>query len=148
MASFLIWVMFAGLLVLWIIDGKIKKEQVLHALLACLFAYLTTLMIKELFPTLRPFEINGKRPLTITVHSNSAFPSSHAAVAFALSVTVWLHSKKNGIFFILSAILVGLGRVLGNVHYYIDILGGAVLGSLIAILVERFHLSRLIITKK
>ena len=94
LASFLIWVMFAGLLVLWIIDGKIKREQVLHALIACIFAYLISLMIKEFFPMPRPFELNGERPLTITVHSDGAFPSSHAAVAFALGVTVWLHNKK------------------------------------------------------
>ena len=37
-ASFLIWLMFAGLLVLWIIDGKIKKEEALHALFASLIA--------------------------------------------------------------------------------------------------------------
>jgi undecaprenyl-diphosphatase len=142
-ASFLIWIMFFGLLLLWISDGKITKEKVLHALFSSIIAWGFANMIKSFFPTLRPFEVAGEIPLTITTPDDSSFPSSHAAVAFALAITVWQHDKKWGSVYILCALLVGLGRVLSNVHYTTDIVCGAILGTVIAYIVERMHLFKL-----
>ena len=48
LASILIWLMFAGLVFMWVIDGRIKREQALHALFATLIAWTLTLMIKSL----------------------------------------------------------------------------------------------------
>ena len=139
-ASFLIWIMFLGLFLLWMSDGKVNKEVVLHALFASIIAWGFASMIKSFFPTLRPFEAQGLQPLTLTTPSDGSFPSSHTAVAFALAITIWQHDKKWGAIYILYAILVGFGRVVSNVHYASDIFGGAILGSVIAYLVEKMHL--------
>ena len=96
-ASFLIWIMFGGLLVLWLIDGRIKKEQALHAFLAALIAWVVAEMLKNLIPSIRPFKINGYVPLTFTIPTDSSFPSSHAAATFAMETSVWLNNKKLGI---------------------------------------------------
>jgi undecaprenyl-diphosphatase len=144
LASFLIWLMFAGLGYLWIINGKIKKEQALHALLTALIAWGLAQMIKGLFPTVRPFETNGKMPLTVTVPTDAAFPSGHASAAFGLAVSVWLHDKKIGKVFLVSAILVGLGRVMGNVHSLLDISGGCVLGAVTAVTIKKLRLHKLL----
>ncbi len=139
LASFLIWFLFGGLLILWLIDGKIKKEQVLHALMAVLIAWVATQVVKSIFPTERPFERNGKNILTVTVPGDNSFPSSHTAIAFALSTTIWLHDKKVGSAFFFCALLIGLGRILGNVHYPQDIMGGGIIGLCTAFIVERIH---------
>lgn len=144
LASFLIWFMFAGLLVLWLIDGKIKREQVLHAILAVAFAWGIAQVVKALFPTVRPFELNDLTPLTLLPRKGGAFPSGHSAAAFALATTIWLHDKKVGLIYIISALTVGIARVLGNVHYPIDILGGAILGSATSFLAEKVHLKKFI----
>lgn len=144
MASFLIWVLFAGLFFLWAIDGRVKKEQALHALFSSVLAWVLAQMIKEFFPSLRPFELNGGPPLTLTVPFDAAFPSGHSATAFGMAASIWLHDKKLGILFVLGAVLVGAGRVLGNVHFVIDIIGGAVVGISVAYLVERLHLFKLV----
>ena len=144
LASFLIWFMFAGLLVLWLIDGRIKKEQVLHALVASILAWVIAQVIKSLVPTLRPFEVNQELPMTLTIQTDSAFPSGHAALAFGLATTLWLHNKKLGFIFLVSALVVGVARVLSNVHYPQDILGGALLGLATAFVVERLHVYKLL----
>lgn len=143
LASFLIWVLFFGLFVLWVIDGKIKKEQVLHALFAMLATWLLAVVIKELFPTSRPYVVELADPLTITDPHDASFPSMHTAIAFALSTTIFLHDRKIGLIFILWSIFVALGRVLANVHYPIDTFGGATLGILVAFIVEKTHFSSL-----
>lgn len=140
LASFLIWLMFVGLIVLWFIDGKIKKEQVVHALLASFIAWTATYLLKNIFQTVRPFELNNLQAFTLTLPTDPSFPSAHTAMAFALAITIWLHDRKVGILFVVLAGLVAWARVAANVHYPIDVVAGAILGSVTAILMEKVHL--------
>jgi undecaprenyl-diphosphatase len=144
LASVLIWLMFFGLIVLWVIDGKIKKETVIHAIFSCLIAYAVTELIKTFFPTLRPFQFDGALPLTLTVPTDGAFPSSHSAVGFALAVTILKHDRKVGILYLVMAGLVGVARIMAHVHYPIDIMAGAFIGTLISGLTSGKHFVRLL----
>ena len=73
LASFLIWLLFAGLVVLWFIDGKIKKEQVVHALLASFIAFTVAEVLKQIFHTTRPFLVDGLGTMTLTIPLDPAF---------------------------------------------------------------------------
>ncbi|MEK7526623.1 MAG: phosphatase PAP2 family protein [Patescibacteria group bacterium] len=139
-ASFLIFGMYAGIFLLWVIDGKIKKEQALHALLASALSWIAAGMLKDLFHTPRPFLLNSLPTKVFMTPIDGAFPSAHAATAFAMATTIWLHDKKWGIAYLSMALLIGIARVVGNVHFPVDILGGAVLGSAVALTIERLHL--------
>ncbi len=147
-ATFLIWLLYAGLIVLWFIDGRIKKEQVIHALLASLIAWSLAMLIKHFFPTIRPFVRNGGEVDVLIRPTDSAFPSGHTTLAFALAVTIFLHDRKVGWFYLAGALAIGTARVLANVHYPIDIVGGAFIGTLVAVLVEREHLFKLFVRKR
>ena len=143
-ATFLIWILYAGLIVLWFIDGRIRKEQVIHALTAGLIAWLITLIIKHFFPTLRPFMLNGGEVDVLVAPTDGAFPSAHTTLAFSLAVTIFLHDKKVGFWYLLGALLIGTARVLANVHYPIDIVGGAFIGTFTAVIVEKLHFTQLL----
>ena len=82
--------------------------------------------------------------MTLTVPADGAFPSQHAALAFALGVTIFMHDRKVGWFYLIGAIAIGIARVVANVHYPVDIIGGALLGTLVAVIVEKIHLFRLL----
>ncbi len=140
LASILIWMMVGGLFVLWFIDGRIKKEQVLHCIMAIALAVVVDSILKNYFHIPRPFMIDGRTSLTLFKGTDWSFPSEHATIAAALATTVWIHDKRLGSVYIVAAFLVGVGRVLSNVHYPIDILGGAVVGIIIALLLEKTHL--------
>lgn len=144
LASFLIFIIIFGLFVLWVIDGKIKKEQVAHAILACAVSWTIASLIKYFFPTIRPFLVDGNPVLTITIPQDGAFPSEHTTLAFAIAVTIFMHDRISGTFFLIAAFLVGSARVLANVHYPIDIAGGAFLGTIVAVLVEKIHLFKVL----
>lgn len=144
LASVLIWLMFFGLVVLWVVDGKIKKETVIHAAFSCLIAYIVTELVKTFFPTLRPFQFNGGLPLTLTVPSDGAFPSSHSAIGFALAITILKHDKKVGVLYLIMAGLVGIARIMAHVHYPIDIIAGALIGTIISRLTSSKHFARLL----
>lgn len=138
-AEFFIYFLFAGLLILWSIDGKIKKEQVIHAIFASFIAWLIARFIKILIPTVRPFIVDGNAAIVLFRPNDGSFPSEHTVIAFALAVTVFLHDRKVGWLFLLTALLIGIARVFANVHYPIDILGGAFLGTLVALVIEKTH---------
>lgn len=140
LASVLIWFMFFGLIVLWVVDGKIKKEIVIHAVFSALIAWIFTEVLKNFVPMARPFQLNGLDPLTLTFPVDNAFPSTHTAAAFAMSVTVYLHDKKVGMLYLVMAGLVGVARIMANVHYPVDIIAGAFLGSLVSYFSEKKHL--------
>jgi undecaprenyl-diphosphatase len=146
LASFLIWFMFAGLLLLWFIDGRITKEQVLHALIAAFIAWLIANILQNIIPTTRPFVTNGGPTLVWLPKSpdEGSFPSGHTALAFGLATTIWLHERKIGWVYLVLALIVGAARVLANVHYPIDILGGALLGMFTAFAVEKAHVFKLL----
>jgi undecaprenyl-diphosphatase len=143
-ATFFIWFLYAGLIVLWFIDGRIKKEQVIHALLASFFAWTIAFVIKLIFPTDRPFVVNGEGVDVLIRPTDGAFPSQHTTLAFALAVTIYMHDRKFGWYFLIGAIVIGAARVLANVHYPVDILGGALIGTLVAVIVEKVHLFQLL----
>ncbi len=143
-ASILIYLLFAGLFVLWIVDGKIKKEQVVHAVFAFFVAFAISELIKHLFPTVRPYLVNGGGTDVFINPVDGAFPSSHTAEAFAIAVTVFLHDRRVGWWFLGAALSIGIARVLANVHYPVDIVGGAFLGTLVAVLVERTHFAEIV----
>ena len=148
LASFLIWFMFVGLIVLWFVDGRVKKEQVFRAFATALLAWVIAQMLKSLLPSVRPFLVIGDLPLTFTLHFDNAFPSSHTAVAFGLAITLWLHNKKLGIIYLVLAILVAIGRVTANVHYVLDVIIGSMIGTMVAVVVDKLRLFRLLNNKK
>ncbi len=75
-----------------------------------------------------------------------SFPSGHATFFFAMATAVYLYHKKWGIFFFGATILMTVSRVIAGVHYPSDILGGAVIGVLIAY--GTFSIARRMSTQK
>lgn len=140
MASILIWLMFGGILFIALKGGKIQKKQALRAFLSALIAWVIVEMLKSLLPSIRPFRAIGYTPLTLTVPNDNAFPSSHAALAFALAISIWLENKKRGWLFIIAAIIVSLGRLLAGVHYLLDIVVGAWVGTVVASVISKLSL--------
>jgi undecaprenyl-diphosphatase len=74
--------------------------------------------------------------LSATYLDNSAFPSSHTYIAFAIATSVLLYGhKKLGLVLYVLAILVSLGRIGVGLHYPSDIIAGAILGILSGVIV-------------
>jgi undecaprenyl-diphosphatase len=144
-ASFWIWVMYLGLGIISFFGWGIKKAQAVHAFVIGFASWGIAQMVKDLFPeSLRPFQLNGYPPLTFTVPLDGTFPSGHSAAAFGLAVAVFLYNKKLGFLYLLGALLVSLGRVVSNVHFPIDVVGGAILGSFVALVSERIRFGKLL----
>jgi undecaprenyl-diphosphatase len=103
-------------------------------------------LFKDVFERLRPCHNPQIAGLVHTLHGKCGgqfgFVSSHAANSFALAVFsgFLLRSKYKYLMIIMLmwAALVSYSRVYVGVHYPADIMGGAILGSTIAILMFWF----------
>lgn len=144
LASFLIFVLYAALFILWVIDGRVKKEEALHAFVSSVFALGLAKILKGVFDTARPFVQNGGGVSTLNVPTDGAFPSSHAAASFALAYAIWTHDRKLGVAFLVTALIIGVARIWANVHYPIDIAGGAILGIAVAHFLGKLHVGKLL----
>lgn len=88
---------------------------------------------KHIFMRIRPCNaLDGVRLLAGCSHSYS-FPSSHAANIFASMVFLTVRYKKFFPVFLTVAFTVAYSRVYVGVHYPLDVAGGAVLGSAVAL---------------
>ena len=79
-----------------------------------------------------PLVYPDPRPLVGVPHSG-AFPSGHAASAFAAATVIAWASRRLAIPVYALATLVAWSRVYVGVHWPLDVIGGAALGTLVAI---------------
>lgn len=98
-------------------------------------AWVTAQILKIVFATERPFDALGI--VSLFDHSGYAFPSGHATFFSALAAAVYMYHKGLGVALGITALLIGITRIIAGVHFPIDILGGFILGPLIAVLSYR-----------
>ncbi|MFE1909650.1 phosphatase PAP2 family protein [Streptomyces anandii] len=110
---------------------------VLCAPFAVVVAYIANSGIKSYFEEPRPcralphdFLIEACPPM-----DDYAFPSNHTTVAFAFTVALLLVSRRLGSVALLTAVAMGASRVYVGAHYPHDVAVGAVVGSVVALLV-------------
>jgi membrane-associated phospholipid phosphatase len=124
-----------------------KKKEISISFITAILAWILARIIKILIHFPRPFTYFEEiRPLFI--ESGYAFPSGHATFFMALAVSIFFFHKKAGSVFIFFAILIGIARVISGIHFPMDILGGFLLGSLIAYLTKNVYNTVILCGKK
>lgn len=111
-----------------------KKHKVRHSvaiIVAPTLAFIANHFLKDTLMHARPDLTSA---LLVPTDINS-FPSGHAAFMFALAFTLYSFDKKGGRIVFGLAILTGIARVLAGVHYWYDIVGGALFGYVVALIV-------------
>lgn len=84
--------------------------------------------------------VNRARPDGTADRLDSSFPSGHTTFAFTQAVIYSHHYPRLRVPLFVYAALVGFSRVYLAKHYPSDVLGGAVLGAAVGLVVVRFGL--------
>lgn len=108
-----------------------------RVLLSIALAYIfANLFLKNVVARPRPFDTYAFiQPLVEKPHDWS-FPSGHSVVVFATATSIFLNHKKTGVLALIIAALVAFSRLYICVHYPTDVLAGAAIGIIFALLVN------------
>jgi len=130
--------------VLYILIKSWKKESIwlIIAIILCIVIsdQVASGILKDLVKRIRPSHVEALKGVVHLVHGysggNYGFASSHAANSFGFAVLTSLifNRKIYSRSIITWAIITAYSRIYLGVHYPLDVLGGAVIGSLAALL--------------
>jgi undecaprenyl-diphosphatase len=119
-------------LILFIKGGRIGKITAITILLAITFSdQFSSHVIKNLVCRIRPCNVLTDVRLLVSSTDSFSFPSSHAVNNFTIAVLMLRIFPKYTWVLLITAFLVVLSRPYVGVHYPSDILGGAIIGSIV-----------------
>lgn len=129
----------------WRLLGKTPRpncdrpwRMALAATLAAIFAVAGNWLFSRLFFRHRPFAVlQGVHELIAPPLAGHSFPSSHAAVAFAVAFAVLFSHRFYGLALLVLAGVVAFARVFVGVHYPLDVLAGVFAGLFWAALITK-----------
>ncbi len=145
-----VWVLVSiGLLFIYFLLGnklpekrkKKFKEFLKIYLPSVLITFTLIFFIKNIFPTERPcipcfFE--GQENCDPYCPSDSSFPSGHAATGFLVFTSLFLILRKRKFLWIfIIPVIISISRIALEVHTYIDITVGAIIGVLIPLIIYK-----------
>lgn len=106
---------------------------VFQIVLVFVITYVVSGVLKGVFDVPRPCAFLDSCP------ESYSFPSSHAATGFGIATLLSIHFRKGWqrIVLFLAAGFIGYSRMFLGVHTIYDVLGGAVLGIVIGLIVYR-----------
>lgn len=96
---------------------------------------ITEFLVKPIFMRERPYMLNPEHILLVSEPFGSSFPSGHTSTSFAAAVQFFGINKKTGIAALLFAALIGFSRLYLYVHFLTDVICGAILGTILGLLV-------------
>ncbi len=115
---------------------QIYQRTVLIAAISIGMASLLMLIVNQLYIRPRPFDElpPGSVNLLFYKPTDSSFPANLPAILFAIAVPVIIKIRSFGLVLLVIATLGSFGRIFIGVHYPLDVLGGAVIGAMGAML--------------
>lgn len=136
-SAIIILTKFSPYLLLALLILTWNKRAIIIGVLGAIVSKLTEIAIQSAWQRPRPFAAMELEPLIAHI-ADASFPSSHALIGFAISWAVLKQDKKLGIIALAIAGLGSLSRVVLGLHYFTDILAGAIIGIIFVETIWRF----------
>ena len=132
----LLWIMLGIILLIY----KKTRVQSLYLLPTLGIATaINNLAIKNIVMRVRPYEVIEGLTILIPMEASWSFPSGHACSSFAVATALFLAFPGRGAWAYIPAALIALSRLYVGVHYPTDIIVGALVGTVVAIICHRLY---------
>ena len=136
-----IYVLVAATALLW--WKRDQRAEARHACLVAGLSFLASLALNQVLllylHRVRPYDA-GVSHLLITPNPDWSFPSDHATAVAAIIAGLWLKKlPRIAALFGAFAVLICFSRVYVGVHYVSDVVGGAAIGTLVAVVLAKLY---------
>ena len=88
-------------------------------------------LVHIFYKEIRPGNLFGTKTL-IPLPKSYSFPSGHASFFFGISFLLFFYYEILGAIFVAMSLVIGLARVFCGAHWFRDIIGGIIVGLLVA----------------
>jgi undecaprenyl-diphosphatase len=138
--------LFIGLiaLVTFGLGGRSVKAQWIKL---SIFTFPLSLIIAQALNRLilspRPFIVENMRPL-IEASSDNGFPSDHTLLSMTIATVIFAYNKQVGSLLIVLSVIVGIARVLAQVHHPIDVIGSVIIAVIATLLSYRYAVKKFV----
>ena len=121
---------------LFALGGESEKKTALTMVVVFLILIALGSFIKSLDDRPRPYEVIVGVRLLVVGEADGSFPSGHTLIVAGGAMVAWLGLRRRwALILIAEATAVAVSRVYVGVHYPTDVLGGALLGVGVALVV-------------
>ncbi len=159
----------SSLVTLWFLDSETPpfkiRQRILLMILSLIPTYIVARLMQNVFHRSRPIinvplqipkdlELWHSSGRTSFSHYHGSFPSDHEALLFIVTIVFFTIDRRLGIFSFLFSVYYGFMRISVGYLWPSDVIGGAVLGSVIILLILLIqplltnHLERLLLQFK
>ena len=131
---------FAVVLLWWRRDQRLQaRHACVVAGLACVMSLASNEFLRLFIHRIRPYDA-GITHLWITPNPDWSFPSGHAVASIAIVAALWFKGLTR-IASVLSVLvaLICFSRIYLGLHYVTDILGGVLVGALVAFILAKLY---------
>jgi undecaprenyl-diphosphatase len=132
---FLAALVILAIILFWRGSNRLRIAMILVVACVAIVDPLSHYILKPLIGRIRPcYELDNIR-LLVGCGGRFSFPSNHAANSFAIACLIAYFYKRYAAPVMAFAVLVGISRIYLGRHYPSDVLGGMLLGAMIACLI-------------
>jgi len=127
---------FYGLYLLYFLYRYNRKDLFVRFLISIFVGFLLVFSIKYIVDRPRPFQTFGLN--AVLIKEDPSFPSAHAFLAFVFFYFISKIRKLKKFHLLIAShllIIVPLGLMIMEVHYFTDVFAGALIGYLIPLLI-------------
>lgn len=124
-----IFILLCAILSVFFIEPFKRKQILLLTLISLPAVFITSRVMSFFVYNPRPFVVDAVEPFFPHI-ANNGFPSDHALLVATIASLVFVYNKPLGIVLFGLGILVGVARVLSDVHHASDIIGSFVIAIL------------------
>jgi undecaprenyl-diphosphatase len=138
-------VAFLALLVIvaWLLARRERRPVnavagVIWVFFATLIAFAIAQPISHAVAEVRPFYTHPGAEVLVPKATDFSFPSDHATIAGAVLTGLWLNNRDRWLAALatLAGFLLAFSRIYVGSHYPLDVVGGLILGALVALVLR------------
>lgn len=136
-AEYMVFFLAIAIIIFWFTRIHKNRMMVICGTITFVLAELIGKLVGKVHSNNQPFAELPNVNKLIEKAVNNSFPSDHTILFFSFCVTFWLFSKKLGYLWVVLAFLVGISRIWVGVHYPADVIVGAIISIVAALIVYK-----------